>query len=71
MTKEIFQEAQGPVANYILTFVKKSKTSNSWDVEKESYIKDISEEDLHKIMEDWKSQTNDRFDYDVRVKKDK
>lgn len=56
---------------YKLTFVKKRKNATGWDVVSEDLYKDISKEELQKLVDDWKAQSNDKYDFDVRIKKEK
>lgn len=62
--------ADGIAQAYILTFVKKSVLSNSWDTVK-TETKTLTKEEISQIVNEWKSQSNDKVEYDVQVKKDR
>lgn len=58
-------------ANYIITFLKSTDYGKSWDRVDEKYIKDASPEEIEKIMNDWKSQSSGRKQFDCKIKKEK
>lgn len=58
--------------NYSLTFVKRKVNSKgSWDTVKEDYKKNLSKEELMTIVNEWKTLSDEKFEYDVIIKKDK
>lgn len=55
---------------YTLTYLKKTKKNNQWDIVK-TESKKLSQEEINAIADEWKAQTNDNYDYDFQVKKEK
>ena len=55
---------------YNLSYLKKTKKSSQWDVVK-TESKKLSQEEINAIADEWKAQTNDNFDYDFQVKKER
>lgn len=55
---------------YTLTYLKKSKKSSQWDIVK-TETKKLTPEEITAIADEWKAQTNDNYDFDFQVKKDK
>ena len=53
---------------YVLTFMRKKKNNNQWDIVK-TETKKLTAEELTHEMDSWKNQTNDVYDYDVQIKK--
>ena len=53
---------------YILTFLKKKKKENTWDVV-DTETRQLTAEEAKEIMEQWKAQTNETYDYDCQIKK--
>lgn len=70
MTKELFKSAQAPTEKFQLTYVKKATKASTWDVVKEQTV-DVTKEELQQIIDEWKAQSNEKYDYDVRIKKNK
>lgn len=70
MTKEIFKSSQPQKDQYIVSYVKKPIKSTSWDLVKEQTL-NVTTEELQKVIDDWKAQSNDKTEYDVKVKKAK
>lgn len=70
LTQDLFKASQPPTEKYTLTFVKKSKAASTWDVIKEQTA-ELNQEELQNLVDEWKSQTSDKYDFDVRVKKNK
>lgn len=59
-------------ANYKLTFVKRrAKSNGGWDNVKEEYKKNLSKDELMDIVEEWKAKSDDKYEYDVMIKKEK
>lgn len=58
-------------ANYTLTFVKKKTSSKTWDKVKEEYKEDLSKDEVQQIVDEWKAQSNENYEYDCKVKKEK
>lgn len=58
-------------ANYNLTFVKRGINKKEWDVVKEEYKRDMSTDEINTLVNEWKSQSNDKVLYDVKIKKEK
>lgn len=57
-------------ANYTITFLKSGNKGKAWDVVEERYIKDASAEDITTIISEWKSQSNERYIYECKIKKE-
>ena len=57
-------------ANYTITFLKSGNKGKAWDVVEERYIKDASAEDITAIISEWKSQSNERYIYECKIKKE-
>ena len=55
---------------FTLTYLKKTKKSKEWDVVK-TETKHMEYEEAVTLSDEWKSQANDSYDYDCRIKKDK
>lgn len=55
---------------YTLTYLKKGKKANQWDVVK-TETKKLTPEEITALSDEWKAQTNDNYDYDFQVKKEK
>lgn len=53
---------------YNLQFCKKKKNQSQWDIVKEEYRK-LTQSELEKIVEEWNSQSNDKWDYQCRIHK--
>lgn len=58
------------IPSYTLTYLKKGKKSSQWDIVK-TETKKLSQEEINAIADEWKAQTNDNYDYDFQVKRDK
>lgn len=70
MTKDIFKAGLPPSEKYSITYVKKSVKATEWDVVKEE-SKELTNEELQSLIDDWKAKSNDKYLYDVKVKKEK
>lgn len=57
--------------SFSLQYLKKKKSNKKWEVVKEEYLTDVKPEDVAKIKADWKSKTDDTYDYDVKIKRDR
>lgn len=57
-------------STYTLTYLKKTKNSTQWDVVK-TESKKLKQEEINKLANEWKAQTNDNYDFDFQVKKEK
>lgn len=55
---------------YTLTYLKKTKLSQQWDVVK-TETKPLSPEEVTALADEWKSQSSDNYDYDCQIKRDK
>ena len=55
---------------FVITYLKKKKTSNQWDVVK-TEVKALTAEEADALSNDWKSQSTSTYDYDCQIKKDK
>ena len=62
----------GPSADtYVITYYQKSKKSSTWYEVKTETIKGASPEELQTLINDWKSQESDTYDYDCKIAKNK
>lgn len=78
MTKHQFKDASKsaekliPKAHsYNIQFLKKKKARKSWELVNEEYYPEVPAEKIEKIISDWKSKTDDTYDYDVKIKRDR
>lgn len=55
--------------SYTIIYYRKLKTQNSWDEIKTETLKEVSPEEVLSIVQDWKNQESDRFDYDCKIQK--
>lgn len=55
--------------SYEISFLKKRAKSKEWDLVKEEIVDYITNDELNKIMQEWKSQTSDSMQYDCKIKK--
>lgn len=56
--------------SYNLSFVKKLRTSNEWTVVK-TETKSLTKEELESLSKEWKDNSNENYEYDVQIKKNK
>lgn len=54
---------------YILTYLKKKKSDTQWDVI-DTETKRLTPDELNSIRDEWVSKSNDKYDYDLQIKKD-
>ncbi|MDE6415596.1 MAG: hypothetical protein K2K68_01035 [Duncaniella sp.] len=55
---------------YTLTFLKRNRLNPEWDLVK-SETKQISKDELNSILEEWRSQSDEKYEYDCQVKREK
>lgn len=56
------------VSDYQLLFCKKKKSQRTWDIIKE-ITQSLTREKLEEIINDWNSQSDDKWDYQCKVRK--
>ena len=55
---------------FVITYLRKRKTSSQWDVVK-TEGKSLTPDEATALSDEWKSQSDDTYDYDCQIKKDK
>ena len=58
-------------ANYTLKFMKRKLPKGSWELVKEEYKKDLSKDELTAIMDEWKAQSTDKYEFICQPKREK
>lgn len=54
-----------------ITYYRKTKRETAWNEIKTETLKDISQEELDEIVNNWKSQESDKYDYECKVSRGK
>ncbi len=54
-----------------LQYLKKRKKDNEWELVYDEYRKNLPKTDLENIIAEWKQQSDDNYDYEVKVTRDK
>lgn len=55
---------------YTVSYLKKKKNESQWDLIKTETMR-LSDEELRGLYDDWRSQTNEIYDYDCQIKKER
>lgn len=73
----IFHEAvsgkpnASPVADYTIVYYEKASGAKDWNVVNEEYKKDLTKDEVQKIITDWKGKSDDKRVYDCKITKHK
>ncbi len=57
--------------NFYVTYLKRRVTDDSWDLEKEEHLKNITLNEMQEIMNNWRNRSNDIYEYELIVKREK
>ena len=65
------QQGVSAFFNCNIKFLRSKNGGKKWEEVNDVYYKDITKDELQKIVDDWKSQSSDNLIYDCQVKKNK
>lgn len=54
-----------------LQYMKKKKSKNEWEIVNEEYLKNALYDEVMGRVNEWKGKSDDQYDYDVKIVKDK
>lgn len=57
--------------NFYVTYLRRRITDDSWDLEKEEHLKNITLNEMQEIMDNWRNRSNDIYEYELIVKREK
>ncbi len=57
--------------NFYVTYLRRRIADDSWDLEKEEHLKNITLNEMQEIMNNWRNRSNDIYEYELIVKREK